>query len=131
MHIKDFDNWNKEKQILEKKERKVYIKDREVWWCSLGINLGSEIDGKNGLYERPVLVLKILSKGTFLVLPLTTKGKEDRNHVRIKTSKITSFAVLSQMRVVSIKRFSRKVDTIPKVVFTSIYKTLLEYVSPV
>jgi mRNA interferase MazF len=129
MHLKDFESWNKEKQKLEKKERKLYIKEREVWWCSLGINLGSEIDGKNGLYERPVLVLKILSKGTFLTLPLTTKGKDDRNYIGVKTSKITSFAVLSQVRVVSIKRFSRKVDTIPKETFINIYKTLLSYLS--
>ncbi len=27
-------------------------------WCSIGINVGDEEDGKNELYERPVLVIK-------------------------------------------------------------------------
>ncbi len=129
MYQKDFESWNKEKQKIEKKERKLYIKEREIWWCSLGVNIGSELDGKNDSYERPVLVIKILSKGTFLTLPLTTKGKVDRDHVQIKTEKVISFVSLSQVRVVSIKRFSRKVDTLPKELFTAIQKTFIAYIT--
>ena len=129
MYQKDFESWNKEKQKIEKKERKLYIKEREIWWCSLGVNIGSELDGKNDSYERPVLVIKILSKGTFLTLPLTTKGKVDRDHVQIKTDKVISFVSLSQVRVVSIKRFSRKVDTLPKELFTAIQKTFIAYIT--
>ena len=44
---KDFDKWNSLKKIFEKENRELFAHPREVWWCSLGVNLGAEIDGKN------------------------------------------------------------------------------------
>jgi hypothetical protein len=58
MYIKDFDGWNNEKQRINKTDKKRFFKEREIWWCALGINIGVEIDGKNGAYERPVLIFK-------------------------------------------------------------------------
>lgn len=51
--------WTKLKmRIHSKEERIIYFNEREVWWASVGINIGNEVDGKNGYFERPVLVLK-------------------------------------------------------------------------
>ena len=42
---KDFDDWNKNKKVInDDNENKLYH-TRELWWCSLGLNVGSEQDG--------------------------------------------------------------------------------------
>ena len=46
-YIKDFDKWNNSKKLINENNRQVFGYPREVWWCSLGVNVGSEIDGKN------------------------------------------------------------------------------------
>ena len=75
---KDFDKWNETKKIFEKEDREVFAHPREIWWCSLGLNLGAETDGKNDNFERPVLILSVYNKETMLVLPITSKPKNDK-----------------------------------------------------
>ena len=60
MWMKDFDTWNEEKKIVNERriDENLFFYDREVWWCSVGINVGIEADGKNSNFERPILVLK-------------------------------------------------------------------------
>ena len=52
------------------------IRQREIWWCSISINIGVEEDGKNNLYERPILVVRKFNRRHFMGVPLTTKIKE-------------------------------------------------------
>jgi mRNA-degrading endonuclease toxin of MazEF toxin-antitoxin module len=115
MHEKDFEKWNTEKQKIEKHERQVFLKEREIWWCSFGVNIGAE------------MIIKIISKETVLVLPLTTKERKDKNHFTIKTDKIESWAKLSQPRVVSIKRLSRKVGVVDKAQFFILKEAFIDY----
>ena len=63
MHTKDFDSWNTLKQRLNSKEDKSvpWIKEREIWWCSVGINIGHEADGHNELYNLTCLFSAFLS----------------------------------------------------------------------
>ena len=63
MHAKDFDRWNEKKKHVEATERIFYVKEREIWWCMLGVNVGREIDGKNDVFERPVLNTEGLEQG--------------------------------------------------------------------
>ncbi|MBI2630620.1 type II toxin-antitoxin system PemK/MazF family toxin [Candidatus Nomurabacteria bacterium] len=119
---KDFDKWNNLKKIFEKESRELFAHPREVWWCSLGVNLGAEIDGKNDSFERPVLIIKVYSRETMFVLPITSKEKNDKFHCKIfvkikniKTGEYDEKAVwvkLTQARVISNKRLLRKVDFI-------------------
>lgn len=119
---KDFDKWNNLKKIFEKENRELFAHPREVWWCSLGINLGAEIDGKNDSFERPVLIVKVYSKETMFILPITSKEKSDKFHykifVKIKNIKTDEYeekpvwVKLTQARVISNKRLLRKVDLI-------------------
>ncbi len=54
-----FVEWTKLKVRIHIKENSaLYFHEREVWWASLGKNIGFEQDGKNKMFERPVLVLK-------------------------------------------------------------------------
>ena len=41
-----YDNWNSLKKHLAKKPADVYCNTREIWWCSVGMNIGTELYGK-------------------------------------------------------------------------------------
>jgi mRNA interferase MazF len=54
---KNFNEWNFLKQNLDKKEKTIFFKERDIWWCSLGLNIGHEENGKNTYFTRPILVI--------------------------------------------------------------------------
>jgi len=114
---KDFDEWNRNKKGLERAPIKKYVHPKEIWWCSLGVNLGAEIDGKNENFERPVIVMKVYNKETMIILPITTKPKDDQFHHKIQTVGKTVWVKMTQMRVISSKRLLRKVDILDEASF--------------
>ncbi len=67
--IKDFENWNKLKQKLESRKNIPTFKEREIWWCSIGVNIGCEEDGKNQLFNRPILIIRKFNNNMFLGAP--------------------------------------------------------------
>ncbi|MFA6601726.1 MAG: type II toxin-antitoxin system PemK/MazF family toxin [Candidatus Paceibacterota bacterium] len=109
---KRHDEWNRLQQALSNKTTEVFCNKREIWWCSIGMNIGTELYGKNELFERPVLILKVYNKETALVIPLTSKLKEGKYYSPVKIGNSISNAVLSQVRTISTKRLSRKVGKI-------------------
>ncbi|TSC62830.1 MAG: hypothetical protein G01um101448_350 [Parcubacteria group bacterium Gr01-1014_48] len=120
---KDFDTWNKaKKDIHDKGEHKLYHM-REIWWCSLGVNVGFEQDGMGDEQRRPVLILKGLSKETCFVIPLTTAGA---NHpLRPSIGRVDgkeARVLLSQIRVIDTKRLVRKIGYLDKDIFARIRK---------
>lgn len=123
---KDFDCWNDLKKKLNNFNRIIFAHPREIWWCSLGLNIGAEIDGKNDNFERPVIVMKVYNKETLIIVPLTTKEKNDQFHHRIQTRDKIAWAKLTQSRVVSAKRLVRKVDSLPDVEFKILKKVWKE-----
>ncbi len=44
IYIKDFENWNKEKQYINKFHDDLFFAKREIWWCAFGVNIGVEIE---------------------------------------------------------------------------------------
>ena len=75
---KDFDNWDRKKKVINEETPALFYHQREIWWCSLGINVGFEIDGTGDNFDRPILVLKGFNKNTFLGLALTGRKKEGK-----------------------------------------------------
>lgn len=120
-YIKNFDRWNEKKKLTDAKATGpvLYVHEREVWWCSLGVNIGSEIDGKNENFERPVLILKVIGDGFFGV-PLTSKKKGHRYEVTVPHSKGVSYANVSQLRFLSNKRMLRKIGMAPEEDFSRV-----------
>jgi mRNA interferase MazF len=115
---KDFDGWNNLKKILDSNfiKNNTYFNDREVWWTNVGINISKEINGKNNLFERPVLILTKINKHLFLGIPLTTKFKNKKYHSKVKylNNNKFSFASILQIRVFSSNRLIRKIGMIEK-----------------
>lgn len=57
---------------------------RDIWWVSLGENIGSEMNGKSERFTRPAVILKKLSHNFFLVAPTTTQPHEGTWYVHIR-----------------------------------------------
>ncbi|HVM76787.1 MAG TPA: type II toxin-antitoxin system PemK/MazF family toxin [Candidatus Paceibacterota bacterium] len=96
--------------------------EREIWWCHIGVNVGTEILGKNERFERPVLVYKKLAKESFLGIPLTTQLKTGSWYVPIDVKGISIRVVLSQIRIFDSKRLINKIDQIGAEKFSEIKK---------
>jgi mRNA interferase MazF len=126
---KNFTEWNKIKIELENVDlNKIEFSETEIWWTSIGINLGDEEDGKNEKYERPVLVLKKFSSKLFVGIPLSTKVKEGKFYINFKTDTFEYSVLLSQAKVMSSKRLMRKINKLSRGRFNSVrdsYKKLL------
>lgn len=75
MDKKDFRGWIKVKEKLHYSNSTPRITEGDIWWCSCGENVGVEINGKNKLFSRPVLVYKKLSRYGFIGVPLTSQVK--------------------------------------------------------
>ena len=108
---KNYDLWNETKKILRQKTQDEIFYKRDVWWCALGLNIGSEQDGKNEMFERPVLIIKKYNKDMLLVAPFTSKQKDNQYYLSLDSG-INSQLIISQLRTVSSKRLLRKIETI-------------------
>ena len=115
--MKSFDIWNGLKKQLDERENLPFANQREIWWCSLGLNVGTEEDGKNELFERPVLILKVFSKTMIRIAPLTSKARNDDHHVPITYNDREGSVILSQIKTISTKRLSRKLTRLDKMQF--------------
>ena len=127
---KDFDLWNEKKKDVNSKLRpdNLYFHEREVWWCSVGVNVGVEIDGKNNNFERPVLIIKKFNRKMFWGVPLTTKFCNESYIINFKHDKGSSFANLAQLRMFSSKRILRKLTTLSDKNFGDILNRIKNFI---
>lgn len=125
---KDFDEWNKLKKVLNKKQNIPFANNREIWWCSVGVNIGTEEDGKNELFERPIIILRVLNKNTLRVAPLTSKEKSDNHHFLISYLNRSGSVILSQIKTISTKRLSRKLTRLEKGQFDKLIDKIREVI---
>ncbi len=127
---KDFDTWNVTKKTVDEKviNEDFFFHEREVWWCSLGLNIGVESDGKNDNFERPVLIIKKFNTFMIWIIPLTTQ-KHDTNHFsKIHHELSESWACLTQIRTISTKRLLRKIGMTNKNDFEIILRSIANYI---
>jgi mRNA-degrading endonuclease toxin of MazEF toxin-antitoxin module len=104
-----------------------FFQEREIWWCSLGLNIGFEQDGRGNLYDRPVLVLKKFNLEIFLGIPLTTSEKTGKYYFDLGIhGRKSSVAILSQLRLFDAKRLSNKISVLNKDKFIKIKKAIKE-----
>lgn len=110
-----FDNWNSYKKNLNNKKHKPpFVKEGQIWWCTIGINIGYEMNGKED-FVRPVIILKKLSREMFLICPLTSKEKTGSWFVRVSHGKHISYACINQIKVIDYKRLRDMQSTLDDV----------------
>ncbi len=112
---KDFDGWNKRKKAINGDERGVDFHEREIWWCAIGINIGSEQHSQASGYSRPVVIVKKFTRDIFWAIPLTTKTKEDIPfRIRFSLHGNENDLLILQMRAYDRKRLIRKIAVMAK-----------------
>ena len=113
-YFKDFDNWNNLKKDIDQKvvDKSVFFNERDVWWCTLGVNIGIESDGKNDVFERPVLILKVFNKDMIWCLPVTSTLKLSPFYHQINFNTGLRSVMITQIRTISSKRLQRRVDIV-------------------
>ena len=127
-----YNQWNIKKQDLQKMNVKdwIYFNKGDVWWCALGLNLGSETFGKGRDFCRPILIIKRLSSELCIGLPLTSNKKEGTWFTKISLKNESRWVMLHQIRMIHKKRFQRKIGRISEGDFKRTkekLETLLEF----
>jgi len=120
---KDFGSWNEHKKDIHNNGENKFYHRRDIWWCSIGVNVGFEQDGTGDNTGRPVIIVKGFSKHVCLIVPLTTSKKQNKYYIKagIVDSKKAS-AIISQIRLVDTKRLVNKMGVVDKKTFEIIRK---------
>lgn len=129
--LSKFHDWHVVKDALHQKSPPpLFFKEREVWWCSLGANIGYEQDGKNTDFGRPILVTKKFNHDVLWALPITSKKKENHFHHQFDSfdTVMSGSVVLSQIRLLDAKRLIRKMGTFPLAHFMEVREKLRRFI---
>ncbi|QKF80764.1 type II toxin-antitoxin system PemK/MazF family toxin [Halarcobacter ebronensis] len=120
----DFDRWNRIKKDTHKKINSVGFKQREIFWLRLGQNIGNEEYGKGNEFQRPVLIVRKLTKDIFVGLPLTSTLKEnDYFHqfsYNTKKGLVENSAMILQLKTFDKNRLMTRIGMINKIDFAKI-----------
>ncbi len=119
-----FDDWNNLKKTLNNCNRKVFFKERDIFYAQLGKNVGYEQDGKNSEFSRPVIVLRKFNNNIFLCAPLTTSPKDNKFYFNFIFNKKENGAILSQIRLLDSKRLVNKKGVIDKKDFSALKRKI-------
>ncbi|MEK7511196.1 MAG: type II toxin-antitoxin system PemK/MazF family toxin [Patescibacteria group bacterium] len=122
---KNFQKWHKQKTTIDESIGKALFQEREVWWCALGINVGSEQDGGKN-FERPVVIIKKFNLDACLVIPLTGRSKRGKYYFSVGLIKgRNAVAILSQLRFIDRKRLANKICTLDEGVFRKLVASIV------
>jgi mRNA-degrading endonuclease toxin of MazEF toxin-antitoxin module len=123
--------WHKTKIEIQltKNEDNLYFYERDVWWTSLGVNIGHEEDGKHKRFGRPALILKKFNKHLILIIPLSSKIKKDKFYYYQFSQNKGEFvsAMICQIRLISSKRLFRKMGNVSHKDFNEIKRRIRQF----
>lgn len=127
---KNFQKWHNEKTIVHNSKERPFFHNREIWFCSLGENIGFEQDGNGDDFLRPVIIIKKFNNEIFWCIPLTTKTKtSDHYHSFNFNKNEISTAILSQLRLLDAKRLQYKIGTISKEDFEEVKRKIKQFLA--
>ncbi len=114
--MKNFDAWNEVKKITNESEisNEFFFHEGEIWWCTVGINIGVESDGKDDTFERPVLIVRVFNKNMVWVVPITSTVKDSPFYYEFTFKDRTQSLMLTQLKTISTKRLKRYLGVLPE-----------------
>lgn len=124
---KDFDRWNEVKKKIDSPDlgTRPFPRERWVWICSVGINVGFEQNGTGNEFERPAVVVKKFNNQMYWVVPLSSKQKSFDFYYNFTDPSGHPVALISsQLRLISIKRFKREMYRLPDADFDNLISQL-------
>lgn len=121
--MKDFHDWNKKKIKIDGFVEFQHPKEGEIWWCSIGVNIGSEVYGKGADYTRPVLVINAEGSESFIGIPLTSNIKSRKYACIIKTDdEVLHTALIYQIRSFDKRRLTERKYILSKEEYSKVKK---------
>ena len=112
--MKRFLEWIGIKEKIHKKRLPPTFEEREIWWASLGENVGHEENGKGDDFVRPFIVIKKFNKELLFGVPCSSIMKNNKYYFEIilRAGNFKTAAMLSQVRTISSKRLWKVIDKI-------------------
>ncbi len=107
MEIEKENNFNTENKFVS---NNLSVGLGEIFWCYLGMNIGSEQNGAGYNLVRPIVIINIFSDNFFLVAPLTTKYHKGDWYVKISFN--NSIVILNQVRPIDAKRLRNSIGMV-------------------
>jgi mRNA interferase MazF len=124
---KDYQNWHGFKSELDKDIKRPIFKEREIWWCSIGLNVGDEQNGKSETFSRPILIIRKFNRNVFLAVPLSTQIKDKPYYHQFILKGKEQSLIMSQIRLLDAKRLDRRIIRSPEKEFTAIKEKIKNY----
>ncbi len=114
MYTKNFSEWNNEKIDINDNKQRPFFHVREVWFCTMGVNVGYEQDGRGKEFLRPIIVIRKFNNEVLWGIPLTTKNKTGKYYFSFQIDDLLegSTAILSQLKLIDAKRLQYKIGMI-------------------
>ena len=122
---KDFDGWNAKKSDLNNIQNVPFFREREIWFCHIGLNISSEEDGSGKDFLRPVLIMKKTSKTAFIGIPLTRTPRFGKFYFPINDDHGASSIILSQIRAMDARRLLYRSRIMPEDLFCALRQFVL------
>lgn len=124
----NFLNWIKIKINTHFSAKNFNFSERQIWWASIGQNIGIEQNGKNQSFERPVFIIKKFNDDQFWSLPISTKIKTNKYNYIFNRGAEQFCLSLSQLRVMDKKRLLRYVGDLSQKDFKEIRTRIKEII---
>lgn len=122
---KDFQEWHKEKSDIHYDKVRPFFHERELWFVSLGANVGFEEDGKGKNFLRPVLVFKKFNNQSFWGIPVTKRVKMGKYYFSFNINgRGQNNLILSQLRLMDAKRMQYKIGLMDQKEFDEVKQKL-------
>lgn len=124
--MKRFLEWIKIKERIHTEKLPPTFEEREIWWSSLGENIGHEEDGRGNDFVRPFIIVRKFNKELLFGVPCSSAPKENKYYFKIvvQAGNFKTSALLSQGRVISSRRLLNKIDKMGDASFKELKKAL-------
>lgn len=118
--LKDFGAWAKVAQRVEQHSYPAHIQVGAVYWCHLGINIGSELLGKGPEFTRPVLILAKPSERFAIIVPLTSRNHHGAHYIELNIAGKLDYLALGHITTIDTKRIIDFIDEVDEQTFKRI-----------
>ena len=78
--MKRFLEWIKIKEKIHKEKMPPTFEEREIWWISLGENVGHEENGRGNDFVRPFVIIRKFNKELLFGVPCSSISKENKEY---------------------------------------------------
>ena len=119
--------WFKVKFNIDCAGKTLAFKERDIWWCDIGENVGVEINGKGEFFRRPVLVFKKINQYSFMGIPLTSQPHIGAWYVKIEFQDKINMVNLAQAKTLSVKRLQRRMGQLTSGDFAKVRQGFQKY----